>query len=142
MDVRILDWQVSRNSSPITDIAYLIFTGTDYATRNEHLHYLLNYYHECLAKKLSLMDCDIEDVFPKTVFDEHVKKFLPYGLFMSFMLLPAVLGEAEDVPDVDTILSLETVGVDDIKFVNKESSDRFVSRITGVCQTFVDLELM
>lgn len=142
VEVRILDWQVSRNSSPITDIAYLIFTGTDYDTRKEHLHYLLDYYHQCLSKKLSFMDCDIEDIFPKTVFDEHVKKFLSYGLFMSFMLLPAVLGEVEDVPDMDTLLALETVGQDDVKFVNKESSNRFVTRVNGICQTFIDLEMI
>jgi len=142
VDVRLLDWQISRYCSPITDIAYLIFTGTDYGTRKKHFKYLMNYYHQCLGQKLGYMDCDVEEAFPKAVFEEHLKKLLTYGLFMSFLLLPAVLGEAEDVADMDVLLLKETIELGDIQFVNKESANRFTIRMTGVCQTFIDMGLI
>lgn len=140
--MRLLDWQVGRHCSPITDIAYLIFAGTDYETRKEHFKYLMDFYHQSLGQKLSFMDCDVEEAYPKHIFEEHLKKLLPYGLFMSFMLLPAVLGEAEDVADMDVLLQKETIELDDIQFVNKESASRFTIRMTGVCQTFIDMGLI
>lgn len=142
MEVVLLDWQITRHCSPLTDIAYLFFSGTDYDLRKNHFQELLDYYHNSLAKSLSYMDCDIEEHFPKAVFVEHQKKILPYGLFMSFMLLPAVLGEAEDVPDMDALLAKEEILQSDLKFENKQASNRYQIRMRGVVQTCLDMDLI
>lgn len=119
-----------------------MFTSTDYDTRKEHFQSLMDFYHDCLAKSLGYMNCNIEDHFPKAVFEEHLKKLLTYGLFMACMLLPAVLGEPDDVPDMEELLKKEKIDHNDYKLKNPQSLCRFQVRMEGVVRTFIEMDMI
>ncbi|KAH8235735.1 hypothetical protein KR032_006151 [Drosophila birchii] len=58
-DVRLIDWQLMRYASPITDLAYFLFTCTSRGFRQMHLNQVLQEYYEELGQHLSRLE-----VFP------------------------------------------------------------------------------
>ncbi|KAH8385203.1 hypothetical protein KR200_005719 [Drosophila serrata] len=51
-DVRLIDWQLMRYASPITDLAYFLFTCTSRDFRQRHLNQVLKDYYEELGQHL------------------------------------------------------------------------------------------
>lgn len=52
MESNILDWQLSRISSPIIDIVYFVFLCTTKELRDEHYDNFLKIYHESLSDQI------------------------------------------------------------------------------------------
>jgi len=51
-DVRLIDWQLMRYASPVTDLAYFLFTCTSRRFRQRHLENMLEDYYEELGLQL------------------------------------------------------------------------------------------
>ncbi|XP_077295355.1 uncharacterized protein LOC143917646 [Arctopsyche grandis] len=93
VDMKFIDWQIARACSPVTDLSYMIYTGTDTLIRAKYNSRLFNVYYDALGKQLKYFGCDIEECYPRAIFDDNLKEFLPYGLMMSAILLPLVLSK-------------------------------------------------
>lgn len=52
IEISLLDWQVSRHSSPIIDIVYFMFCCTTKELREAHYEHFLNVYHESLSAQV------------------------------------------------------------------------------------------
>lgn len=52
-DVRLIDWQLMRYASPVTDLAYFLFTCTSRGFRQRYLTEILEEYYEELGQHLS-----------------------------------------------------------------------------------------
>lgn len=53
VDVRLLDWQISRYSSPVLDLVYYIFCCTTKPIRDQCYDELIKTYHTSLSKMLT-----------------------------------------------------------------------------------------
>nr|BBE28988.1 hypothetical protein [Stenopsyche marmorata] len=95
-DMRVLDWQTTRWASPIIDIAYIIFTGTDQATRANHYEEMLNLYYKVLARNITRMGSNIAVCYPEHVYRDQIKRMMPFGLQIAIFGLPIVLSEITD----------------------------------------------
>lgn len=95
-DVCIVDWQITRIGHPATDILQYLFTSTTAETRKDHLKSLLNDYYSTLETSLKHLRCNIleEKQYDKERFLQDVNKRLRFGLFMSFVVLPAILDDS------------------------------------------------
>lgn len=120
----MLDWQIVRISSPVTDLSYLLFTGTDKETRANHYDQFLTLYYKTLYSSVAKMDINLDDYFPESVYREHIRKHMKYGLIMSFTILPLTLsnkGEAMDITEI--VNSVEDGGISEL-IVSKTCSKR------------------
>lgn len=52
IEINLLDWQMSRYSSPIIDILYFMFLCTTKELRDAHYNESLNIYHEHLSSNI------------------------------------------------------------------------------------------
>lgn len=49
IDIRLLDWQIARYSSPVCDLAYYIYGGTTKEFRDQYYDIILKTYHNSLS---------------------------------------------------------------------------------------------
>lgn len=61
-EISLLDWQISRHSSPVIDILYYMFSCTTKAFRDAHYEHMLKIYHASLS--------------------EHIQRYIFVGIFM------------------------------------------------------------
>lgn len=61
IDVSLLDWQMSRHSSPIIDIVYYLFSCTTKELRDAHYDTFLKVYHDSLSAHVKRYCCNFID---------------------------------------------------------------------------------
>lgn len=59
IEFQLIDWQVSRHSSPIIDIVYFMFCCTTKELRDQHYDSFLRIYHESLTNHIQLYGAHI-----------------------------------------------------------------------------------
>lgn len=69
----ILDFQLSRCSSPAMDIAFFIYTCTEKALRDDHYDDMLKLYHEELSKNINALGSDPKKLYPWETFIAEVR---------------------------------------------------------------------
>jgi len=71
----LTDWKLSDIGSPLSDVAFLILSSTDYAVRTEHTRHLLESYHFTFCSVLQRLGHDTKSVWPgfslQTVLQEY-----------------------------------------------------------------------
>ncbi|KAM3959428.1 uncharacterized protein ACR2FA_006496 [Aphomia sociella] len=65
LEVVPVDYQTIQPNSPITDLFYLIFTGSDEEFRRKHFQQLLDLYYEEFSSALRLLKVNPDIVYPK-----------------------------------------------------------------------------
>uniref|UniRef100_A0A2A4JJH8 CHK kinase-like domain-containing protein n=1 Tax=Heliothis virescens TaxID=7102 RepID=A0A2A4JJH8_HELVI len=130
VDIKILDLQTLQAGSPITDLIYFIFMGSDEQFRARYFDQLVEHYYSQLSAAMRRLHLNPHELFPKKDFDEEFKLKLQYGLTFSVFGLPIVTVTAEDAPKVDESLSFDDLGIE-------KTNDLYNVRINGVVDDFV-----
>ncbi|XP_037726163.1 uncharacterized protein LOC119557469 [Drosophila subpulchrella] len=102
-DVRLIDWQLMRYASPVTDLAYFLFTCTSQEFRQQYLNNMLEDYYEELGLQLNRLGEQLEELLPRPAFDDQVATKAAVGLLLAMMVLPIVTMQGQDVPDLQAI---------------------------------------
>lgn len=76
----MVDWQLSTVRSPLCDLSLILFLNTSAEVRKSHYEECMKLYYKELGRRLTDFNCNIEDCFPKNVFEEHRKKYSIYGM--------------------------------------------------------------
>ncbi|KPJ07529.1 Nose resistant to fluoxetine protein 6 [Papilio machaon] len=98
LHARAVDYQMMHAGCALADLIYFITVGSDKQFRDKYFHRLIEYYREQLELALSRFSLDIEDVYPKKIFDEELAVILQLAVVISVMILPSVMADAEDAP--------------------------------------------
>ncbi|KAK8735067.1 hypothetical protein OTU49_017443 [Cherax quadricarinatus] len=101
VDVRLLDFQISRKASPATDLNYFMYTSFNGPERKDNLETFLNVYYESLREVLEAGGTKAEKT-SQELREEYHKKNL-FGLIMGMMVVPIVVTQAGEVMDLDDI---------------------------------------
>ncbi|CAG9134314.1 unnamed protein product [Plutella xylostella] len=80
----MIDYQLSRLSSPVVDILYLIFNCTDIDTRKDHYNDWLDYYYKVLDDSLCHYNLKSSLVYPRDKMVEDLKR---YGIEILFRVV-------------------------------------------------------
>lgn len=138
VDVIFLDWQLVRYASPITDLAYLIFTSTDEEFRGKYFESILEEYHKALGLRLALLGCDVDRCFPIEIYKQHTREKLLFGLLWSMVIIPIISGSKEDDLDLGDIIGENNqIGRKEVKI-----SEVAVERMNGVVKDFIKLGMI
>lgn len=130
-----IDWQMARVGSPVLDLAHFLFTSTDKKLRDQHYDSLIKEYHHSLSSFLRELGSNPEVLFPFHVFQEHLKIFSVYGLFMAIQVLYFMLSDQEEIPDVHNFKSEEDA-MEHMKYVPK-NIDQYTTRMKDI---IIDLD--
>ncbi|XP_039498597.1 uncharacterized protein LOC120456074 [Drosophila santomea] len=141
-DVRLIDWQLMRYASPVTDLSYFLFTCTSREFRQSHLKNMLEDYYEELGQQLIRLGEQVEQLFPRPAFDEQVATKAAVGLLLAMMVLPIVTMQGQDVPDLQAISErIEAGATTDLHgagFLGAGNEATFKQRIREVILDCVD----
>ncbi|KPJ01421.1 hypothetical protein RR46_03193 [Papilio xuthus] len=102
-DCIFIDYQLSRDSLPVSDIHYLLFSCTDYQTRSKHYHEWMDYYHSELDRYLSYFDLKVNYVYPRDKFDADLKRYGKPGLGIAFVMVNFALRQTQEAADLTNI---------------------------------------
>uniref|UniRef100_A0A2A4J644 CHK kinase-like domain-containing protein n=1 Tax=Heliothis virescens TaxID=7102 RepID=A0A2A4J644_HELVI len=130
VDIKILDLQTLQGGSPITDLLYFIFTGSDEQFRARYFDRLVEHYYSQLSAAMRRLHLNPHELYSKKDFDEEFKLKLQFGLPFSVFSLPIMTVAAEDAPKVDESLSFDDFGLE-------KTNDLYKVRINGVVDDFV-----
>ncbi|GBP42885.1 hypothetical protein EVAR_87264_1 [Eumeta japonica] len=122
-----VDYQIAQMCSPVIDLAYFFFAGTDRAFRSAHMTDLIHLYRETMRTFLARFGVDLEGVSPTPEFEREYRDKLDYGLMIGIVSLPCILVSPEHAPD------LSSTSVTDIRI---QGSSLFRQRIAEIVEDF------
>ncbi|XP_026755823.3 uncharacterized oxidoreductase dhs-27-like [Galleria mellonella] len=135
MEVIPVDYQTIHTGTPLTDLIYFIFTGSDEEFRRRHFWDLLDYYYRELCNALRSLGRNPRNVYPEDEFHHDVKEILPLGLVIGIILLPVITVETEDAPALDGEIDLDTV-------LNTKISSSYVERMRGIINDYARWDII
>lgn len=141
---------------------YYFFACTTKELRDKHYSEFLDVYYESLSEFISRLDLcftflvvhltlksflgrlgsDPNKVFPRNVFEDHLKRFGNFGLTMAVMVLPIFTSDPEDVPDLDAVADNLKTAQDNgeekqmevMSFSSPKTIGDYTRKMTGVFQ--------
>uniref|UniRef100_A0AAG5CYM7 CHK kinase-like domain-containing protein n=1 Tax=Anopheles atroparvus TaxID=41427 RepID=A0AAG5CYM7_ANOAO len=113
-DVRVVDFQLARYSSPVLDISFFVYSCTSQALREAHYQDLLEAYHGSLAELLRELGSNPDEVFPFSELTKELKQYARFGCGMGIESIPFSLLDESEVPDLDKITGDEAVPIEKI----------------------------
>lgn len=72
-DVKLIDFQILRYCPPAQDLTFFLYQNALKKTLDLHFADLLNEYYTSLSEYLHQNNLDINDIYPKNVFDESIE---------------------------------------------------------------------
>lgn len=90
--------------SPALDLVHFLFVCTDSDLRAKHYDDLLKIYHNSLTELLNSLGGDADAQFPFEALLGQLKKFGKFGVIISFVMIPLILTEVGNLPDLDTFV--------------------------------------
>lgn len=142
VNISLLDYQISRYSSPALDLVYFLFSSTDKALRDAHYTEILQLYHKSLTTTLTKLGSDANKLFSYDDLQDQLKKFGSYALIIAPMLLNIITAKPDDIPDLDALAEefKDKTPEEGIKaFMNDASVDKFHARIRDVVEDILRL---
>ncbi|XP_030382077.1 uncharacterized protein LOC115629698 [Scaptodrosophila lebanonensis] len=141
-NVRLIDWQLMRYASPVTDLAYFFFTCTTHEFRVQHFERMLDVYYEELTLHLTRLGANGSELFPRREFEAQLHEKFAVGLLLAMMVLPIVTMRGDDVPDLQAISEHieagNTTNLEEVGFLGTGNEAEYNRRMRGVILTCVD----
>ncbi|XP_020292443.1 uncharacterized protein LOC109859025 isoform X2 [Pseudomyrmex gracilis] len=122
----MLDFQLSRCSSPMLDLSFLIYSCTSKPFRDQYYDDVLKIYHTELSSAIKSLGSDPEKIYPWDLFMKEVKDHFVFGLGFSLGTVSFCLLDPSESFDLDLIKGEEAVNIADVWVLHniKTSSGR------------------
>ncbi|XP_068230086.1 uncharacterized protein [Palaemon carinicauda] len=98
IEVMLVDLQLCREASLATDLNYFLFTSLTGDVRKPHFDYFMSLYHS--SYKEVLEGGNLPMYFTQEELVQEFRDKNKYGLLFAFMILPALLMEPSEVPEM------------------------------------------
>ncbi|XP_011699913.1 PREDICTED: uncharacterized protein LOC105457132 [Wasmannia auropunctata] len=111
----VLDFQLARCASPITDMSFLVYSCTQKSFRDQYFDDILKIYYSELSSAIKSLGSDPEKVYPWDLFMREVKRNFIVGLAFSLEAVPFCLLDPSQSFDLDAIVKGdEAVNIADV----------------------------
>ncbi|XP_026330431.1 uncharacterized protein LOC113237925 [Hyposmocoma kahamanoa] len=144
IDCCLIDYQISKESSPVADLTYMIFNCTDFDTRSKHFHDWINYYHSELERYLNYYGLKTESTYPRNQLDEDFKRYSKFSLGQSIMMASMLIRESKDAGKFKEAMDdnkpmEEIMESTKMTLLDEATLKRFSNRVIGLIDTFFKL---
>lgn len=119
----MIDYQVSKESNPASDILYMTFTCTDHSTRSKHYQEWISYYHEKLEDSLSNYGMKANLVYPREQLDADLKRYSKLYFGTSILLFDSLSRKPEETAKTVENIEVKTLSDDTIKLYRSKLKD-------------------
>ncbi|XP_021192671.3 uncharacterized protein LOC110377939 [Helicoverpa armigera] len=130
VDIKVVDLQTLQLGSPIADLIYFIFAGSDEKFRAKYFDKLFEHYYTQLSASMRRLNLNPDEIYSKEDFYADFKEKLPYGLTMALSSLAVVTIDTADAPKVDESLGMSA-------FSEMKTSDLYTERLNEVVNDYV-----
>lgn len=103
LEVMLLDLQLCRRASPATDLNYLLYTSLTGDVRKPNLEKFLASYYATFAAILNAADFGGDDYPSEEETKEDFREHNVVAAVFAMMIVPMVLMESDDVPELSTL---------------------------------------
>ncbi|KAK0169081.1 hypothetical protein PV327_002827 [Microctonus hyperodae] len=114
IEALLLDFQLARCASPVTDLSFFIYSCTDKTLRDKEFDNLLEFYHREVANTISVLGSDPEKVYSWKQFLKEVKEQFVHGFNFSLESVPFSMLEESEAFNLDIIKGDEAVDISEI----------------------------
>ncbi|GBP25971.1 hypothetical protein EVAR_84530_1 [Eumeta japonica] len=132
IDLCFIDYQLMRYASPVTDISFYLSMSTGRGLRCRHYARLLDIYYGTLAAVLRQGSLDVNEVYPREIFERHLRKYSVLGLVEALIALKIITGDSEAALDVSEMNEKVT----DVPAVDEGREALYIDRVNGVVDDF------
>lgn len=139
--VCFVDWQVIRFVSPVTDLLYAIFIGSDKDFRQKEHQRLIKFYYDTLSTQIRRLGSDPNNVYPYSVFQEHLKRFAVIIFMLGPLMAEVMVADSATTSDLDEVSTRMTNGDKDVSLVgvfNEETQQRFKTRVDDLLNDLIE----
>ncbi|XP_075982267.1 uncharacterized protein LOC142980648 [Anticarsia gemmatalis] len=145
-DTMLIDYQLSRNASPVYDLLFMILLCTDITTREKHFNEWIDYYHEELEKSLSHYGLKVNFVYPRDRLDTDLRRYGKLMFGICAFLGSILIRNTEDVAKVTELMQTENAYEQPEKYglaaSDLDTRNRYRDRISGLLSTLLEFGLM
>ncbi|XP_047998837.1 uncharacterized protein LOC125236168 [Leguminivora glycinivorella] len=146
IDSVMIDYQLSRESNPASDLLYLLFNCTDHANRKQHYEEWIDYYHEMLDDSLNLHGLKANRIFPKDQLDADLRRYGKMMVSLGLVLSSMLVRESKDVVDIKEMTG-DNVVEDAKALMNSSTMDvatlgRLKEKIIGILDSALEFGLI
>ncbi|XP_077291152.1 uncharacterized protein LOC143914724 [Arctopsyche grandis] len=134
VDIRILDWQNLKPSSPVLDVVHMLSMSTDEDFRKTYFPKVFNVYYENLDNCVQRLGYNIEKIYPRSVYDDHLKEFFPVGLLIVINAFPFTMSDKDKIPELEKFITDHSGSLQTVKF-----SNRAKNRLRGLIRDYINL---
>lgn len=135
----MIDYQMSRFTSPAVDLLYFMFTSTEKKLRSEHYDNFIRIYYKNFAAHLTRLGTNPEKVFTFKNLLSQLKKFGKFGIVMPAMVIPMIAAEGKDIIDLDTVAEGLKEGNDFEGFDKNKENLLYKKRMSDVIRDTIRL---
>lgn len=133
MDSILVDFQLARYASPVTDLSYFFYMSTDRKFLDEHYDRLIYMYYVTLSAILRQCNLKVEEIYPKSVFEKHLSTYAVYGLVEALISMKIITAAPEEAIKMTELRYLHP---DDLCQYELENQCLYIERVNGVVDHF------
>ncbi|XP_035442985.2 uncharacterized protein LOC118271146 [Spodoptera frugiperda] len=142
----MIDYQASKNNSPVMDLLFMIFNCTDHETRLKHYYDWIDFYHSELDRSLNFFELTADSVYPRKKLNEDIKKYSEMLFAISIMLTNLFTRNTEEAAEMMETLNSggfdEAIEVLANTEIPKDTAARAKKRIEGIVESFIEFGLL
>ncbi|XP_072948773.1 uncharacterized protein [Epargyreus clarus] len=135
VDAVLIDYQLARYASPVTDLSYFLYMSTDHEFLVKHYDSILNIYYGTLSAVLRCCNLNVEDVYPRYIFQEHLVEYSVFGLIEALISMKIITAVAEEAAEMTDMKYHFSEGL--CEYVSHNQSI-YVERVNGVVNDFFE----
>ncbi|KMQ87313.1 hypothetical protein RF55_13434 [Lasius niger] len=129
----MLDFQLARCISPISDLSFLIYSCTLKSFRDQYFDDILKIYHSELSNAIKSLGSDPEKIYPWDLFMKEVKDYFVIGLVFALEAVPFCLLDPSQSFDLDAIIKTdEAMDVSDVMTVSNIKTSTGRQRLADI----------
>ncbi|XP_068143259.1 uncharacterized protein [Drosophila tropicalis] len=156
IDAKLIDFQMSRYAPPVLDLVHYLFACTEKPLRDINFESFMDIYHETVALNLKIFNLDIENIYPRHIFDRQLCDFGVYGLIMAAFSMPFFVSQADEIVNIDKVseaiqdLSATSSDedapkcqelIEEFEMLNERTLPIFKRRMTGVVSDIIKYKM-
>lgn len=96
VDIILIDYQLMRFATPVTDVVYYIYMSTDGQFLSKHYETVINTYYGTLTAVLRECNLNVEEIYPKKIFERQLREYSVLGLVEALISMMIITAPFED----------------------------------------------
>uniref|UniRef100_A0A2A4K1F1 CHK kinase-like domain-containing protein n=1 Tax=Heliothis virescens TaxID=7102 RepID=A0A2A4K1F1_HELVI len=136
-EAMLIDYQLARNSSPVSDLMYFIFNCTHHNARVEHFYEWLDYYHSELDNALSNYGIKANYAYPRDQLDADIKRYSKVALGNAIVSISMTGLKPEEASKVkEQMDSADISNVSSVNSMDTASLSDYKKKLLGLLESF------